>query len=768
MLRFRKEMQKRPMFYQLLGAFSVFIGITFLMNLVFYLAEAHRSGEVQQEYISNTLVSRTDSLQGLLYKISDDTAVLSSPDGLAKIVSSPTLGQAAPEDLESLEVFLQTYVQSRMAFDQISYYFESSGTLIGFDSEPYVIADQDSILEKLSLTEDAWNLLIKSDTSLLSGEGAQERSLMVSSRIFDRCVVLRRIPNSTLRNYLIPTSLESAGSQNVLPFWELGLIDQRGTVACWGVNAQGLFFEPESSPFQALPSGQLEESGEISTGGERWQYLSCPMWASPSQIVLLYPNASLARMGEYILRWMVFCTLPLMLLGGILAFFLSKAIYQPVEQAMQMLPESLQNSAGTEHKRISSAFAILKEENKKLEHLSASQDSQLKTAFLQNLLGGNLRPETPVAPLLEHYQIKELFGCYHVFLFRIDSTQDRLELDDNDHFLVLQSRQMEDKVKELFFRASPEQAMVRFIPYGMDLVGIASWLGNPEEWEPQSYFLRLSQLAEQQCQLSISIFYSARRSDAAQLSQAYQEVLAEQEYHAEHNGHRSVCQAADNLAKGNVSIPFRKLLAEEQRLAVLLAEGEYKDASAIFDRAAADILQQSASPIWVKAAITALVHTAAGLLAEESQTPSQEEAFRKILKAKRTDELIAAAKELFSSLESPAQTASYSQRFESIQSYIQDHYHEVSLSAQGVAEHLGISMSSLTRELQKSIGLTFSEYLHQLRLKDAKQMLRQRAVPLRTIAQEAGYANVLTMVRAFKKYEGMTPGEYRALNTAAE
>ena len=535
MLRFRKEMQKRPMFYQLLGAFSVFIGITFLMNLVFYLAEAHRSGEIQQEYISNTLVSRADSLQDLLYKISDDTAVLSSPDALAKIVSSSSLGQAAPEDLESLEVFLQTYVQSRMAFDQISYYFESSGTLIGFDSEPYVIAGRDSILEKLSLTEDAWNLLVENDTSLLSGEGAQERSLMVSSRIFDRCVVLRRIPNSTLRSYLMPTSPESTVTQNVLPFWELGLIDQRGTVACWGVNAQGLFFEPESDPFQALPGGQLEESGEISAGGERWQYLSCTMRASPAQVVLLYPDTSLGRMGEYVLRWIVFCTLPLMLLGGILAFFLSKAIYQPVEQTMRMLPESLQNSAGAEHKRISSAFAILKEENKKLEHLSASQDSQLKTAFLQSLLGGNLPPETPVGPLLEHYQIKELFDCYHVFLFRIDSSQDRLELDDNDHFLVLQSRQMEDEVKELFFKASPEQAMVRFIPYGMDLVGIVSWLGDPEEWEPQSYFLRLSQLAEQECHLSVSIFYSARRSDAGQLSQAYQEVLAEQEYHAEHN-----------------------------------------------------------------------------------------------------------------------------------------------------------------------------------------------------------------------------------------
>ena len=51
-----------------------------------------------------------------------------------------------------------------MAFDQISYYFESSGTLIGFDSEPYVIAGRDSILEKLSLTEDAWNLLVENDT----------------------------------------------------------------------------------------------------------------------------------------------------------------------------------------------------------------------------------------------------------------------------------------------------------------------------------------------------------------------------------------------------------------------------------------------------------------------------------------------------------------------------------------------------------------------------------------------------------------------------
>ena len=110
MRRFREEMQKRPMFYQLLGAFSIFIGITFLMNLGFYLGEARRSGEVQREYLANILASHTDSLQDLLSKIGGDTAVLSSPDGLAEIMPLPSLGQAAPEDLESLEVFLRTYV----------------------------------------------------------------------------------------------------------------------------------------------------------------------------------------------------------------------------------------------------------------------------------------------------------------------------------------------------------------------------------------------------------------------------------------------------------------------------------------------------------------------------------------------------------------------------------------------------------------------------------------------------------------------------------
>lgn len=43
----------------------------------------------------------------------------------------------------------------------------------------------------------------------------------------------------------------------------------------------------------------------------------------------------------------------------------------------------------------------------------------------------------------------------------------------------------------------------------------------------------------------------------------------------------------------------------------------------------------------------------------------------------------------------------------------------------------------------------------------AKELLADPAVKLAEIAELVGMGNVQSFIRAFKKYEGMTPGQYR-------
>ena len=103
----------------------------------------------------------------------------------------------------------------------------------------------------------------------------------------------------------------------------------------------------------------------------------------------------------------------------------------------------------------------------------------------------------------------------------------------------------------------------------------------------------------------------------------------------------------------------------------------------------------------------------------------------------------------------------YSGQFALIYGYMQENFRKGNLSLNMLAEEFQISPSTLSREFQKNTGQGFLELLHGMRVETAKYEIQHTDVSLKEIAASVGYSNVLTMTRAFKKYVGCTPGEFR-------
>ncbi|MFS0614453.1 helix-turn-helix domain-containing protein [Lederbergia ruris] len=59
---------------------------------------------------------------------------------------------------------------------------------------------------------------------------------------------------------------------------------------------------------------------------------------------------------------------------------------------------------------------------------------------------------------------------------------------------------------------------------------------------------------------------------------------------------------------------------------------------------------------------------------------------------------------------------------------------------------------------------TIVEYLTRRRLTESKILLTNSNYTIREIAAQIGYNNVNSYIRFFKKYEGITPGEYRKID----
>ena len=79
----------------------------------------------------------------------------------------------------------------------------------------------------------------------------------------------------------------------------------------------------------------------------------------------------------------------------------------------------------------------------------------------------------------------------------------------------------------------------------------------------------------------------------------------------------------------------------------------------------------------------------------------------------------------------------------------------------GVAAQLALSTRSLQRRLQGE-GLSFSELVEQVRRELAEQHLADRTLDLADIALLLGYSEQSAFQRAFKRWTGLTPAQWRA------
>jgi AraC-like DNA-binding protein len=77
-----------------------------------------------------------------------------------------------------------------------------------------------------------------------------------------------------------------------------------------------------------------------------------------------------------------------------------------------------------------------------------------------------------------------------------------------------------------------------------------------------------------------------------------------------------------------------------------------------------------------------------------------------------------------------------------------------------VARALGMSTRSLRRRLNHE-GASFHELAHEASASVAKQLLRNKHWSIQEAAYEMGFAHTTTFHRAFKRWTGTTPKEFR-------
>ena len=92
--------------------------------------------------------------------------------------------------------------------------------------------------------------------------------------------------------------------------------------------------------------------------------------------------------------------------------------------------------------------------------------------------------------------------------------------------------------------------------------------------------------------------------------------------------------------------------------------------------------------------------------------------------------------------------------------YIREHFSNPDLTLQDIASYNNVSKNYLSSEFTRETGETISGFITRMRIREAEKLLRETNLRVYEIAEKAGYLNVDTFTRAFKRIAGRSPSRF--------
>lgn len=95
-----------------------------------------------------------------------------------------------------------------------------------------------------------------------------------------------------------------------------------------------------------------------------------------------------------------------------------------------------------------------------------------------------------------------------------------------------------------------------------------------------------------------------------------------------------------------------------------------------------------------------------------------------------------------------------------IMSYVDEAYDQ-DLYLEKISDKMNVSVKYVSRVFKDKTGMNITDYISQVRVSKAKELLIHTDLTIYDIAEKVGISNRTTFLRTFKKMEGLSPNEFR-------
>ncbi|WP_440112593.1 helix-turn-helix domain-containing protein [Paenibacillus sp. QZ-Y1] len=490
--------------------------------------------------------------------------------------------------------------------------------------------------------------------------------------------------------------------------------------------------------------------------------------------ILISPTNVLTREYIQIGLHTMYISIAMLLLSLLLSWIGSKRMHKPIRRLLMQLGDKRLSNGSLEEKS-----ALPKDEFEQIRagvsQLSASQSQlesklnqymlQLHAHFLINLLLGKHPPSTLHDTLREHGYALHLQEWQQIAVVTVQTdlvNHTKYNTKDRDLLLFAIQNILEESVNS--------QQKLLPVVYEQAVVLIVGTTEQDKMIFSQDLYTLTEQLQHQIDEilnLQVSIGFSQPHASLFHIPQAYKEAL-EALKHRMKLGTGIIIQFETIDTHASLwSLSYPEAL--EYALIQAVQNAEEAQASSHLHQLLEVLFGMECTPEEYQVALTRLLSHILQMMQESGIRLGQiSQGHGSIFNELHALQYAAEVEQWFNNkviipiiqILKERQYAQYQQISEKMIAMIQQGY-DKDLTLEECASRLHYNANYLSSVFRKETGCAFSEYLTKYRFSMAKKWLDESELTVKDIATRLCYNNPQNFIRSFRKWEGITPGQYR-------
>lgn len=496
----------------------------------------------------------------------------------------------------------------------------------------------------------------------------------------------------------------------------------------------------------------------VRSDATNWTYIS----VQPNQVY----SAKVTLLKNLIYAAMLLCVV----LGGISAFWLTRRNYEPIRNMMEFVSPKVK----TNMKNLPNEFAVLQsfmtesaaiqdEANRKMQE----QRQVLRGQFLARLLKGRVDTRSALPQAIEAYDLRFETDRFAVLLLQVEDyahlfqANEELAVDKKIQLVYLIVTNIFEELLE-----SSHQA------YFTEVDGTIACLINVKgrEREAKIELLNGVQNANTFIQDKFLIRFSVGISDIhplwSSIPKCYEEAAESLEYKLVLGSNQIISYESIKSPKNVLYYP----LETERQLINLMAVGNYDEAEEVLQRILITNMSEGTLSIQLsKLLMFELVGTMLKAV-EQFQLSTKEIIVEKtdLIKqitecetfAEMEGEILTFLKAVCNYLQQKKKSHNTGLRSQVV-AYVLDNLSDMNMSLTSISLAFDINPTYLSRFFKEQTGENLVDFVNKRRIEKVKIRLSETDDVIQDLAEQCGFASSQSLLRVFKKYEGITPGQYR-------